>query len=173
MQTWIKANIGRLKEQITNIKTIIGTPYENDNSIDTRLTALENAPAPVVADTIYSTTEQAVGQWVDGKTIYKKTIHAHSLTNEAHVDVTDPGDGVGSMFDTFVKYEVITSYVDNDYNISWTGPCGNDGKTAIAQKDNVFHNITIYFNNPHYITEVWFTIWYTKTPAPVETKKKR
>ena len=171
MQTWIKANIGKLMRMVTALGTAVGMPYENDSSLDTRVTALENAPAPVGADTIYSTTEQAVGQWVDGKTIYKKTVHATELTNTAHIDVTDPGDG--SSFDTFVKYEVITTFVDYEYNLAWAGPSGNNNAVATAQKDNHFNNITVYFNNPHPITEAWFTIWYTKTPAPVETKKKK
>ena len=216
MQTWIRANIGKLIDRLTKaetaisgsqpyenendldgrvseLETAVGTPYENETNldnrvtatenaigipytntddIDTRLTALENAPAPVGADTIYSTTtEQEVGQWIDGKTIYKKTYYAHELTNTAYIDVTDPGDG--SSFDTFVKYEVITTFVDSSYNLAWAGPSGNNNAVALGQKNNRSNNITIYFNNPHPITEAWVTIWYTKTPAPVETKKKK
>lgn len=41
MQTWIRANIGKLIARITAAETAIGTPYENEHDIDYRLTDAE------------------------------------------------------------------------------------------------------------------------------------
>lgn len=43
MQTWIRANIGKLIARITAAETAIGTPYENENDLDYRVTAAETA----------------------------------------------------------------------------------------------------------------------------------
>jgi hypothetical protein len=45
MQTWIKANIGKLKERMTAAEDAIssGTAYTNDSDLDSRTTALETA----------------------------------------------------------------------------------------------------------------------------------
>lgn len=41
MQTWIRANIGKLIARMTAAETAIGTPYENEHDIDYRMTAAE------------------------------------------------------------------------------------------------------------------------------------
>ena len=202
MQTWIRANIGKLIARMTNaeiaisnglpyenendldnrvtaLETAVGTPYENESNlddrvtgtenaigmpytntddIDTRLTALENA-SPIGADSIYSYTEQAVGTWIDGKTIYKKTVRGEGFSNNAVIDILpDPG----YRFDKFIKVEAMQRYTDPDYSYQWAGALGNDRTPYTASLNLIAGDILVSFYNPHYISEAFVTVWYTK-----------
>ena len=166
MQTWIRANIGKLIARITGAETditalnnAVGMPYENDSNLDNRVTALDNA-SPIGAESIYSYTEQAVGIWVDGKTIYKKTVRGEGFSNNAVIDILpDPG----FRFDKLIKIEAMQRYTDPNYSYQWAGALGNDQTAYSASLNLIAGDILVSFYNPHYISEAFVTVWYTKT----------
>ena len=107
----------------------------------------------------FSFTETIAGQWVDGSTIYKKTVHATDFTNDAHYYFSPEA---GYHFTNLIKVDIMTTYVDNTYNYQWAGYCGNDH--ALIETDLNRNNsvIAVNFNNRNHISEVYLTFYYTK-----------
>lgn len=115
----------------------------------------------------YSTTEQAVGTWIDGSTIYEKTIHK-SNSQSTFVDFEDietiPNTNEMLSIEFIAKREL----QNNEY-LYYTG-CGsvmpeysNDYKISTR-----FYNSNLQYYIAGYgtqITDLWITIRYTKTSA--------
>lgn len=177
MQTWIKANIGKLIDRITKAETAIGSPYENENDLDDRTTALENAVgmpynAPLNLSTRvynlelnpgysddYTRTVQEVGKWVDGKTIYKYTTYNDSVPQGGSVSFT-PGSGY--VIDTLIKAEAIYSYRDSAYDLQFVGTVGNSGRTIQIYYDANNNIAVAELNGIYEYKDVYVTYWYTR-----------
>jgi len=109
----------------------------------------------------FSFTETIAGQWVDGSTIYKKTVHASNFPTDNDVHYYFSPEA-GYHFTNLIKVDIMTSYVDSTYNYQWAGYCGND--RALIETDLNRNNsvITVNFNNPHRIADAYLTFYYTK-----------
>lgn len=71
----IYSNVGELSNLTTSNKTsIVNASNENTTSINTNRVNLNNLRN-------YSSSETAIGQWIDGKTIYRKVINFGNLPN--------------------------------------------------------------------------------------------
>lgn len=107
----------------------------------------------------YSYDEQAVGTWVDGSTIYKKTVRVTNLARQARYEFSPES---GYHFTNLIKVDIMMSYVDSTYNYQWAGYCGNDRiliETDLNKNNSV---ITVNFFNPNPIAEAYLTFYYTK-----------
>lgn len=163
MQTWIKANIGKLIARITGAETditalnsAVGMPYNAPLNLSTRVYNLEIAPG--YSDD-YTRTEKAVGKWIDGKTIYKYTTYSTDIPAGMST-LFAPGGGF--KIDTLVKSEAIYSYRDSTHNIQFVGNVGNSLKLVQIYYD-VNNKIAVAeFNNLYTYTDVYVTYWYTK-----------
>lgn len=176
MQTWIRANIGKLIDRITKAETAIGTPYENEYDLDDRTTALENAVGmPYTAPSNLSTRVynleiaehpienytlglQQVGKWVDGKTIYKKTTYTAEIPAGSSIMYTHGG---GRTIEKLIKAEVIYSYRDSVYDLQFAGNVGNSRKLVQIYLDDNTGDIVVDFDNLYPYKDVYATYYYT------------
>jgi len=156
MQTWIKANIGKLIDRITKTETAIGMPYNAPLNLSTRVYNLEIAPG--YSDE-YTQSRKAVGKWIDGKTIYKYT---------ARYDNIGVGGSVlfmprtGYHFSTLVKTEMICFYTDSVHNLQFAGSIGNNKATAQNYLDKNEGHIKTDFNNAYPYQYAYITYWFTE-----------
>ena len=105
---------------------------------------------------IYSTNEQVVGQWIDGKPIYRKV-----FTGDSYVASIDTG--LNTSVDTFVKMEMLgrRASVKQWRNIPWTSTIDDWDSGFYFQEGTIWLQISDSFqtNFNKYI----LIIEYTKT----------
>lgn len=163
MQTWIKANIGKLIARITGAETdisalnsAVGMPYNDPLNLKTRVYNLEIAPG--YSDD-YTQSRRAVGKWVDGKTIYKYT---------ARYDNIGVGGSVlfmprtGYHFSTLVKTEMVYTYTDSAYDLQYVDNIGNSKSPAQNYLDKNEGHIKTDFNNTIAYNYAYITYWFTE-----------
>lgn len=164
MQTWIRANIGKLIARITGAETditalnnAVGMPYNAPLNLSTRVYNLEIAPG--YSDD-YSMTPKAVGKWVDGKTIYKRT------TNVSTIDTVNGrivmSNRTGYHYSTLIRAETIFTYTDSTYNLQFCGDAGNSSPPIQHYIDRNSGDIFTDFNNQVTYSNVRVTYWYTE-----------
>lgn len=107
----------------------------------------------------YSYDEAAVGKWVDGSTIYKKTVHPTNLTNQARYEFSPEA---GYHFTNLIKVDIMTSYVDSVNNYQWSGYCGNNRALLETNLNRNSGVINVNFFNPYPISDAYLTFYYTK-----------
>ena len=120
--------------------------------INTVITEIDNSVT-------YSYDEQAVGTWVDGSTIYKKTVHPTNLTREARYEFSPE---TGYHFTNLIKVDIMNTYVDSTYNYQWAGYCGNDRILIESDLNRSTGIIAVNFHNPNPIADAYLTFYYTK-----------
>ncbi len=109
----------------------------------------------------FSFTETIAGQWVDGSTIYKKTVYVPNFptTNDSHYYFYPEA---GYHFTNLIKVDIMTSYVDSTYNYQWAGYCGNDHRLIETDFNRNSGVIAVNFFNPNPIADAYLTFYYTK-----------
>ena len=102
----------------------------------------------------YSTTEHAIGKWIDGKTIYEKTWDVGSVTlnGSSFTDVTDiSADGIESIINVAGACDT-----NSGGTISWSGMCAYIPTNAQYVK-------MMSYRNSGTSTVRYITLQYTKT----------
>lgn len=103
----------------------------------------------------YSTTEQVVGTWIDGKTLYEITVSRAFSANETYQIAT----GINEMFLTNVMFDYASGRRFSEFYISTSNvsscrslyiETNNGTSTATWQSNTASNNVT-------------FTVRYTKT----------
>lgn len=102
----------------------------------------------------YSTTEQKIGIWLDGKPIYKKTIVVNSLTGSAAF-YTD------TSIDNIVNIYGLATYSNNDKNKHQLGAYANTNFYSLIQWASNESKL-YYYGNGYNGQKAWVTIEYTK-----------
>lgn len=116
----------------------------------------------------YSTDEKVVGTWIDGKTLFQRTIHMTTpstgnawgnLSNPATYDLSFIGIDKLVYVDGFIYYDNGNRHISNILNSSaggniWSYLWGTDTQLAICVSENNANLV----NKPAYVT-----IRYTKT----------
>lgn len=107
----------------------------------------------------YSYDEQAVGTWVDGSTIYKKTVHSGLINASGVYEFTvETGYHIG----VFVKSEIMMTYSDSVYDLRFVGNVGNGKALVQTYFDANAGKIVFEFNNTHSYSDSYVTVYYTK-----------
>lgn len=105
----------------------------------------------------YSTEEQVIGTWIDGKPLYQKTVNCGALPNATTKNIAH---GISNL-------NHVINYKGWCYNIN-----GIDAPLLFVDKTAVGHNIAIYSNKTNIIIETgidrsdwngFVTLQYTKT----------
>lgn len=117
-----------------------------------------NSIIPVTERDVYSTTEQIVGQWIDGKPIYRKTIDVGALPNNTTKNVAHNISNLGYVVDArgFASstwgafYPIPTIYPASDASYN----------TMLAVTST---NIELICGANNSAKSGYVTIWYTKT----------
>lgn len=102
----------------------------------------------------YSTDEQIVGTWIDGKPIYEKTWDVGAVT-VSNVDFTDIAAIPSTGIETIVNVATACD-LNSGGTISWTGMC------AYIPTDYPYVKMTSY-RNTGTSTIRYITLQYTKT----------
>ena len=93
-----------VSDDLTNEKTVIEGVGLNQDSLDD--VAGASLPGTILAGSgfNYSTSEQIIGRWIDGKPLYQKTlIMSDSYTSEIHVPNNATGVSVTGITDIFMS----------------------------------------------------------------------
>ena len=111
---------------------------------------------------IYSTTEQAIGTWIDGKTIYRKVVSCGTLPNKTDKTVAH---GI-SNFNHIIQVSGFCKDADKSksYPLPFPFDSGSDGVGSIGiWVDKT--NITISCLGTYYpnVIETYVILEYTKT----------
>ncbi len=108
--------------------------------------------------TTYSTTEKAVGEWIDGKTIYRKTINVGALPNNASKNTPHGISNLDTVIDCrgFAKATWGTQYP-----IPTVYASGDAGYNTQVSVDNT--NVTLSCTGNNSGKSGYVTIWYTKS----------
>lgn len=77
----VEKKVTTLGESVSDVVADVAGLTEDVGTMQNDIDALEEAISHVTAKDIYSTTEQVIGEWIDGKPIYRKVIVINSLPN--------------------------------------------------------------------------------------------
>ena len=100
----------------------------------------------------YSTIEHEVGVWIDGSTIYEKTIYVETVNVAPSVDQTIESNFVGNNIISSLGYNIARS--GSIYSIP-------DGRLRVFIDSGNLKLTSI--NNGHWDGSAWITIQYTKS----------
>lgn len=103
---------------------------------------------------VYSTVEQVVGTWIDGRPIYEKTITYEGTVQTGITIYQD--DNIAEIIDIFNKY-----FYDTNFS-SWNSETAGAYQTNIMSRGNVLYGDVANAYGSR-ITKCRFTIQYTKT----------
>lgn len=113
----------------------------------------------------YSTSEQVIGTWIDGKPLYKKTVHVANSQGSFSDYVT-----IETMTD--LKMSVSADFTARRY-IAGAGEwfISGNGTARAEQNDTYYIGVRVFNQNLQYviggygtqITDLWITVRYTKT----------
>ena len=138
--------------------TFLGVYDVAPSAIDgSRITDETITPAKTTFTT-YSTTEKAVGEWIDGKTIYRKTIDVGALPNNASKNTPHGISNLDTVIDCrgFAKatwgtqYPIPTVYASGDTSYN----------TQVSVDAT---NVTLSCAGNNSSKSGYVTIWYTKS----------
>lgn len=122
----------------------------------------------ITGGNVYSTSEQIVGRWIDGKPLYQKTI---SATSQPNIDTWGSGYEIGASVDTIVKVSgrLVLNNNAGTYVGNFTRPTAeyNDYITYIGTDNNhpsLPNRIGVRVGKTEYTSRPFtVTVQYTKT----------
>lgn len=106
----------------------------------------------------YSTQEQAVGTWIDGSTLYEKTVTNISLSHNSWTTIFDAGT-IGA---TVIEYQGVIS-LDGTTPYCQLEYYRNSGEFSCTSINNNQLKLLANIQAPE--TLLWATIRYTKTTS--------
>ena len=106
----------------------------------------------------YSYNEQAVGTWVDGSTIYKRTYHTGQITVGNAITITNDFNAAWIL-----NYESVVQYSDSVNDFKFAGPVGSNNCLTQVYIDANNGNIVYDPHNQYTYADSYLTIWYTKS----------
>lgn len=153
----LEETTGTIIDNLTSTSTTDALSANMGRELDERITSIENSGIGEDSLTTYSTEEQLVGTWIDGKPIYRITLSMGSLSGSAVYQ-----HGIANLhrvvhaFGTFLQssghMEPIPKVVVN--NAAWSADFADFTSTSFVLN---------FGTNIGTATEVTLTIEYTKT----------
>jgi len=144
----------KAEDDSTNEKTVISPDVMQSGDMDDVITPLPSV-APKKEGIKYSTTEQVVGEWIDGKPVYQKTITGITGTGNSDVqhNISD--------IDTICNISGYVRWASGSVNMY--APIGFDNTTSYYFSAFVSETI-LYIRQKGYDAKNYIiTIQYTKT----------
>ena len=153
-----------IKDSIVNLKKGLRTTLTNVPAlIDILIRGLDGI-AEAAEETVedlgsYSTEERAIGKWINGKTIYEKTINFGTLPN---TETSQKSHGIANI-DQIVGVEGVAI---NDTNVTINLPYASAGETT-ANTSLIVNRTIILITTENNRTNYtgYITLRYTKTEA--------
>lgn len=126
--------ISSTKIQFSN--GVTNSSQDNNQCIPTQIIGIKLIESPTQITNKYSIEETVVGEWIDGKKIYRKVVDNITINKSSSVQILADIDltslNIGTIVSQFVKYS-------NNNNVSLSFPI-NTGS----------YNLYNYFENKHY-----------------------
>ena len=111
--------------------------------------------------TIYSFNEQKIGVWIDGKSLYQKTIYISQLPNSSVLEI-DPN--VNNLYEIIYLNGYCAPINKSDYPLSTTRPLPNaDSGIYAIRTDSQNGNVRVITYSDWSTYRGWLIIRYTKT----------
>ena len=165
LATTVKTNLVSAINEIKNsLKTVATTGAFDD--LTGRPDASSNIdmsevctplPSNATDGIIYSTTERKVGQWIDGKPLYEKTINFGTLPNNTVKNVAHGISNISQIVD--IKCITFSSSVAQSINSAAIQPGTTNGLSFYRDGSNIVCNTNLNLA----IYNCYVTIQYTKT----------
>ena len=73
--------------------------YKGENQIMNSISVVNEEKVKEIAKEVYSTTEQVVGTWIDGKPLYRKVVDCGTLPNAANKNIPHGITNLKSIID--------------------------------------------------------------------------
>ena len=165
LQTTAKTLVGAINEAAqtggggtTVVANPSGTPTDTLNTVQIENTVYDIAGTGG-GEHIYSTTEHPVGRWIDGKTVYEKSIR-YAFNGESGSRTIQIPHGVSNM-ETVVSYEGIMNHATvTPYGEYFPSKDATFGRTSVKQT-----NIELSISGSWEGYILWLTIRYTKSAS--------
>lgn len=111
--------------------------------------------------TVYSKNEQKIGVWIDGKSLYQKTIYISQLPNSSVLEI-DPN--VNNLYEIIYLNGYCAPINKSDYPLSTTRPLPNaDSGINAIRTDSQNGNVRVITYSDWSTYRGWLIIRYTKT----------
>lgn len=148
----------KAEDDDTNEKTVISPDVMQSGDMSDVITPLPSV-APKKEGIKYSTTEQVVGEWIDGKPLYSKTVNFGALPNKSTKEVAHNI----SDLDAIVAVKGIAFLNDNStfYPLPYTSPDALGDNILLIVTKTLIRIMTGY--NRSNLTNSYITVYYTKT----------
>lgn len=153
-----------LVKDVNDLETVVG---DSTSGLVKDVNELKGA-----TETIYSTTETLIGEWIDGKPLYQKTVTL--ITPQS--DATEHYIAIGAIdIDTIVKIDGIVKFASNHIyggispiNLTGAAISGSEVKGLKLRATDGSHtnpnSISITVSESSYAgLSAWVTVRYTKT----------
>lgn len=148
-----------LKESILNLNTALRTTLQNVPAVvDTLIRGLDKVADAADEQTNYSTDEHVVGKWIDGSTVYEKTLNCGALPAAGVQNSVEHGiTNLGKI----LSIEGIA--ISNNWNLQIGSIIpGGDNPTVAVYANSQYVRIVTSVTRAEY-TESYVTIRYTKS----------
>ena len=151
LETTAKTTVVAAINEVRNFDNLTNRPKKGITAISSIIDPLPGVKPRVMK---YSTDEQIVGEWIDGKPLYQKTVNFGALPNNTTKIVAH---GISNI-DKIISYDAIMFDNSNfqTLNCCWTN--GNDNVRSNASKTSI--NIISNCNFSAY--SAYVTLLYTK-----------
>ena len=151
-------------DSTNNITKVAGVGLNSDSLDDIADASL---PGAVVMGSglNYSTTEQIVGRWIDGKPLYQKTLNIGALTT-SQSDYSEKLVSIGASVDTYTKINMVfgsASWLSSEYTEITANNVFTSCYTNTESSTNKNKAGVIYKGNLSWVTKCYVTVQYTKT----------
>ena len=152
--------------KLTNSNTFYGeaiSPSSRNMKIN-KIVGIKFGGASSGSDEIYSTDEMAVGTWIDGSTIYQKTVNIGKIISTGEKVYTLGIENVDYLVDVritpLLRANEANLYTLDNYNPSWSA--GSYTSVAMNNDPTVGLKITIYSGYYTSANDIYVTVQYTK-----------
>lgn len=124
----------------------------------TKVVGIKFGGASSGSDEIYSTDERAVGTWIDGSTIYQKTLHFVETSEQTHKAYSLQSLGI----DIIISNEAFVRLGQSANNAWYTAPWWETSNAFITASAGV-NDLQVTVGSSWKFTEVYSTLKYTKS----------
>ena len=110
----------------------------------------------------YSTDEHIVGTWIDGSTLYEKTITIQKSSISSGNNIINH---LINNFGQLVKKEIIYNYSNGDMNTDLANPTNNDYRMEVSDVGSTDFTLFIGTSAFSLISVIYATLQYTKSSS--------
>lgn len=146
------------------INKVLSEPVYDDDAVNKKY--VDNSIKNIKENQVYSTKEQVIGTWIDGKTLYRRTLYLEN--------VLLPVNGDGTIYELILMDLSNIDHIDlSKFHVKCAYEQSSPYVTTVMQNtyfdaSNYFHvrgfmnNLLIQTNYFKYIFKACVTIEYTK-----------